>query len=123
MMTQIINKLLQSQLGFPFDLQKVQLDAEKPLISQLDEAFSCIHKVYLQDEKQITNVWKGGKFLLEIAPLYDYDDKTHANGYWSFAKLIIKFGKILQINANENVYNREQVVSVLQVSNLSKHFL
>lgn len=121
-MSVIISEFLQSQLGFPFDLQKVKLDDEKPLLIQLDEAFSHIQKEYLQDEKQISSVWKRGQFLLKIAPLYDYDNKTNANGYWSFAKLVIKFGKILQINASKNVYNREQVVNVLQVSFLMTTF-
>lgn len=123
MISEILNKLLQSQVGFPFDLHKVEIDVETPLLTQLNEAYTCIDKTYLQDEKQIRSVWKGCIFLLEIAPLYDYNSETHANGYWSFAKLIIKFGKILQITANEDVYSREQVVNVLQVSNLSKQYL
>lgn len=119
-MRKIIGQLLKSQVGFPFDSHQVELSTEIPLITQLNETFACIHKTYLQDEELeqvITSVWKGGQFLLEIAPLYDYDASTHANGYWSFAKLIIKFGKVMQIASSEDAFNREQAFHVLEILN------
>ena len=114
-----ISKLWSSQVGFPFDAAKVELDPAQPLQVHLNEIFTEIKYIHSQDKELVQSVeqaHQGCIFLLKIAPLYDYHPSIQANGYWSFAKLIIKIGKIILVTSTENTSNREQIINVLHVN-------
>lgn len=107
------------QIDLPFEARQIELDPERQLESQLEEIFTEIKRIHAEDCELlqcIEKAYEGCKLLLEIAPLYDYDRDHQANGYWTFAKLIIKFGKVILVTSNEPVnFKRDQVVHVLQV--------
>ncbi len=55
--------------------------------------------------------------VIKFAKLYDYNEQTEANGYWTFVRLVIKCGKFI---LNERGINwQKDIIPVSKVYHLS----
>lgn len=52
--------------------------------------------------RNIHELCAGVDRLIDYAPSYDLNDKTHANGYWTYAKVAIKFVQRVNEHAARN---------------------
>ena len=117
-MLRVFRQLFSYQIDLPFDSTLIELDSAKSLQLQLEETFLEIKKLYHIDEELIqylNKAYDGCNFLLEIAPLYDYQNHQ-ANGYWTFVKVIIKFGKTILITTKNNNFQRDHIINVFDVT-------
>ena len=117
-MFQFIQQLVDSQLDFAFDVKQLTIDRDVPIGDQVDHIYHLLQQIYESDEQvfcHITKAYNGCKYLLEVAPRYDFDQTLQANGLWTHAILLVKFSKIFQ--TSKDAIDREKIIHLLKVNN------
>ncbi len=101
-------------------LNLLSLSSGEPLAAQLDQVFSDVdNRFSVMCPELIDNcryIQKKTHFVIDLAKKYDFRD-IEANGYWTYVRLVVKFGKLSLISPPDHC--RTHLLPVSIVSHLS----
>lgn len=111
------------QLGYNFNIEDAAIDPNRTLLEQFDETYETLRRLFYDDLDLLEYIKRAheiGRFLIEIAPHFDYDDNTQANGYWTNVIMSIKISKLIA-SSDPSTYNREHLIHIFHVMTLLEY--
>nr|XP_046917871.1 hormone-sensitive lipase-like [Dermatophagoides farinae] len=109
---------IQSPVGYAFDIEKARIDNDRSISDQLDQVFHTLTVIYADDVELIDYIQRirhDVDLVLQQAPLFDLDDQTQGNGYWTLLIIMIKFGRILSTPDLKKKIGRLPLIHLMQI--------
>lgn len=99
-MTQLFRYLWRKQFGFKVDLNQLALEPFDGLEKQFEDVYNQLKDIFADNADILSYLDKiqvDGKLLFRVAPAYDYRPDTPGNGFWTYLKLLTKFGLYIKL--------------------------
>lgn len=109
---------IQSPVGYSFDIEKACIDKDRPIEEQLHEVFHSMKETYADDEELIAyidRIKEDSELIYIQAVLFDFDEQTQGNGYWTLLIIMIKFGRILSDPDLKKKIGRLPLLHLMQI--------
>lgn len=99
-MSQLLQSLWKAQFGFKVNLDDLALEPLDELEKQFEQVYDHLKIIFANDAeilKYLNQIQVDGKALFQTTPAYDYRPDIPGNGFWTYLKLLTKFGLYMKL--------------------------